>query len=138
MANKRGAAALAKAHESARRIANNAREHKADFVRKGSSVIGAYLIGSAETSGRLAQLPQVAGMPRVLTLAAVGQVASMAMGKGTAREVVAGLAEAATSISFYQLGKGGTLSGVGAARRVGAGVSSSQLERELRSMTGVA
>jgi hypothetical protein len=133
--------AIAGLRAAANRARENARENKKDLARKGTAALTAYAIGSAHLPGsdgrpRIEAIPTVWGLPRTATIALVSQGVSMVMPSGTAREVVAGVADASTAIALFQWGRGQPVSGgavAGTRRRASSSVR--QLEADLAAVS---
>ena len=108
---------MSKAKEAIQRARRTAGEAKADMAELGAGTVTAYLIGSMETSGAMAQIPQVLGLPRTLTLAVAAKLLAY-NASGTIKQVANGAGNAALNVAIYQFAKGGAAAVTGI---VGAG-----------------
>lgn len=102
---------MSKAQEAIARARRTASAAKADATRMSAGAVTSYLIGSMETAGTMAQIPTIFGLPRTVTLAAVGKLIEYNM-SGTVSEIAGGSATAAANIAIYQFSKGQSVSGV--------------------------
>lgn len=110
---------MSKAKEAIARARRTATEAKADMTELGAGAVTSYLIGSMEASGAMAQVPQVLGLPRTLTLAVAAKLLAYNT-SGTTHQAANGAGNSALNVAIYQFAKGGAaaVSGVG---EVGAG-----------------
>jgi hypothetical protein len=106
---------MSKAQEAIARARRTATEARADATEMASGVVTSYVIGSMEAAGTMAQVPQLMGLPRVVTLAAAAKLVAY-NASGNVRQVANGVGNACTHIAVYQFSKGQTVSGL-----VGAG-----------------
>jgi hypothetical protein len=102
---------MSKAQEAIARARRTATQARADATKMAAGAVTSYLIGSMETAGTMAQIPTLFGLPRTVTLAAVGKLVAYNM-SGTVSEAADGAATAAANIAIYQFSKGQTVSGV--------------------------
>jgi hypothetical protein len=68
------------------------------------------VLGWAEAQGYMARIPSIGGLPKLVTVGAVGLVGSQYIG-GTAGDVMRGAGASAACIAAYQLASRGSISG---------------------------
>jgi hypothetical protein len=102
---------MSKAQEAIQRARRTATAAKADATRMAAGAVTSYLVGSMEAAGTMAQVPQLMGLPRTVTLAILGKLVAYNTG-GTISEGADGAATAAANIAIYQFSRGQTVSGV--------------------------
>ena len=82
------------------------------FVRKGVSMGTSFVIGALEKNGKLASLPTIPGVPRIVTLGIVFNGLGMFAPKnGKIEAALDGMGESAFNIASYKWGKGEDVAG---------------------------
>lgn len=78
--------------------------------RTGAAMAGAYVIGSMEKAGTLAELPDAFGLPKTVIIAVLAKVGA-SFASGQAADYANGVGDAASAIALYQFAKGETIAG---------------------------
>lgn len=102
---------MAKAKEIMSRVRARLRDEEAEARRGGAALATSYVIGSMETSGAMASVPQLFGLPRTVTLAVLAK-AGGTFARGPVRDYLQGVGDSAAIIATYNFSKGGTVSGI--------------------------
>lgn len=90
---------------SANSARKRAREGRSEMKRRATLAGSAFVLGKLEQSGMLERIPTVAGIPRTIMAGVIAGVAGQFV-KGTAGDVLDGIADSAIAITGYQWGKG--------------------------------
>jgi hypothetical protein len=100
---------------------------KADMLEIGAAIGTAYVVGKLAQSGGLDRVPDVLGMPKTVTVAAVGKLIAYNV-SGKAKQITNGLATGAACVAAYQFGNGQTVSGgyVSGGRKGGRSLASEE------------
>lgn len=94
------------------KIRSSMRERESDYWRKGSGLATGFIVGALEKNGKLAQMPTIPGVPRIVTLGILANVAAMFAPAGKMRTVLDGAGESTLNIASYKWGKGEDVAGV--------------------------
>lgn len=105
------ASAADKAKAAAKRVRDRLKAAKGNTIRRGANGVTSYAMGKAVESGAIDRIPSIMGMPKTLTVAAVGLAGSM-YGSGRVADAAEGVLDSAIAIYGYDLGKGSGVQGV--------------------------
>lgn len=108
------------------------KESEDEFVRKGAGLASGFVIGALEKNGKLAQMPTIPGVPRIVTLGIVLNAAAMFAPKGKMRQALDGAGESALNVASYKWGKGEDVAGVGEVDVGGPRARARRTDSELR------
>jgi len=103
-----------KKYEAAKNAVKNAnkraREGRSEMRRRATLGASAFALGKMESSGMLARMPTVLGMPRTMMAGVIAGIAGQFVG-GVAGDLLDGIADSAIAITGYQWGKGQEVAG---------------------------
>lgn len=105
------ASAANRAKAAAKRVRDKMKEAKGNTIRRGANIGTSYALGKAVETGAIERVPQLWGMPRTLTLAALGAAGAM-YGSGKMADAAEGVLDSALAISAYDFGRGAPVQGV--------------------------
>lgn len=91
-------------------IRSKARINDAEMRRSGAGVAASFIIGALEKSGRMNDIPTLAGLPRTVTLAFAAKLGA-SYASGSAADYLDGVGDAAANVAVYQFAKGPDVSG---------------------------
>lgn len=95
------------------RTRNMLKANETKLTRKGVSLGTSFVIGALEKNGKLASLPTIPGVPRIVTLGIVFNGLGFVAPKGGKIEAALdGMGESAFNIASYKWGKGEDVAGV--------------------------
>lgn len=110
MAKSVSAAKYEKALNRVKNANKRAREGRSEMRRRATLGASAFALGKLESSGMLARLPTVLGMPRTMVAGIVAGVGGQFVG-GIAGDILDGIADSAIAVVGYQWGKGQEVAG---------------------------
>lgn len=93
-------------------IRSSLREREDDMVRKGTGVVSSFVLGALKANGKLASLPTIPGVPRIVTLSIVANGLGLVAPSGKIRQALDGIGESTLNIAAYEWGAGGDVAGV--------------------------
>jgi hypothetical protein len=108
------------------------KESEDEFIRKGAGLASGFVIGALEKNGKLAQMPTIPGVPRIVTLGILFNGAAMFAPKGKLRQALDGAGESALNVASYKWGKGEDVAGVGEADVGGPRARARRTDQALR------
>jgi hypothetical protein len=89
----------------------NARDNKADVMRKAVNGLTSFAIGKAKKDGLLADIPTIPHVSRIVTLSIIANGAGMIMSKGGWKDALDGVGESTLGITLYEWGQGAEVAG---------------------------
>lgn len=101
---------LAQLRESSRRQRAKANAERNEMKQLATMGLTSAVLGWAENRGFMARIPSVGGLPKLVTVGAVGLIGSQYVG-GTAGDIMRGAGASAACIAAYQLANRGSISG---------------------------
>lgn len=113
---------LMELRESSKRQRAKANAERNEMKQLITMGVTSAVLGWAENRGFMARIPSVGGLPKLVTVGAVGLVGSQYIG-GTAGDVLRGAGASAACIAAYQLAQRGSISGEDADDRMEAAVN---------------
>lgn len=92
-------------------IRSRSRINEAEARRSGAALAAGFTLGAMEKAGTLAQVPDMFGLPKTVTIAIVSKLAA-GYASGDMSDYANGVGDAAGVVALYQFGKGETVDGM--------------------------